>query len=103
MMPTLANDSAGQTDLEVNPMERVGLREKLLVIVPLPIGCYLLLNGLLLAGDSGNDPLFALARGLVRSFESMGGFVCFYFSLRTYFKIRRVKREGRLKSVSALG
>jgi hypothetical protein len=92
MLLNLANEPTVQAALQSDEIHRMSLKDKLLMTVPLPIGCYLVFYGLLVAGDPGSDPLFAMASGLVRGLESMGGFICFYLSLSTYFKIRRVQR-----------
>jgi hypothetical protein len=92
MAPNFANEPAVQAALQLNEMGRIGFKDKLLMTLPVPIGCYLVYSGLLLAGNVGTDPVYDMARGLVRGVETMGGFVCFYLALRTYFKIRRLRR-----------
>ena len=96
MTPDLANDPAVQAALELNQISRakISLKDKLLFIVPIPAGCYLLAKGLILPGDSGGDPLLALGNGLVRGVESMGGFICFFLALRAYFNIRRARKSA---------
>lgn len=96
MIPDLANDPAVQAAWELNQARRahIAITDKLLLIVPIPAGCYLLARGTVLAADSGGDPLAALGNGLAGSVECMGGFICFLLALRAYFKIRRTRREA---------
>lgn len=96
MIPDLANDPAVQAAWELNHNRpgQVRFKDKLLFILPIPVGCYLLANGVVLAADSGGDPVAALRNGLVGSLGAMGGFVCFFLALRAYFKIRRLRREA---------
>lgn len=96
MKTPLANDPAIQAAWDLNETRRpqVRLKDKLLFIVPIPAGCYLLANDVVLAANSGGDPLAALGNGLVGSVESMGGFICFFLALRAYFKIRRARRAA---------
>jgi hypothetical protein len=94
MIPDLANDPAVQAALHLNQIRRgqVSLKDKLLFLLPIPAGCYLLAKGVPLAANSGGDPLAALANGLVGSVESMGGFICFFLAVRAYFKIRQARQ-----------
>jgi hypothetical protein len=92
MLPNLANEPTVEAALPLNEIHPMSIKDKLLMTVPLPIGCYLVFYGLLAAGDPGSDPLYAMASGLIRGLEAMGGFICFYLSLSTYFKMRRVQR-----------
>lgn len=96
MNTDLANDPAVQAAWELNQTRRgqVRFKDRLLFILPIPAGCYLLAKGVVLAANSGGDPLAALGNGLVGSVESMGGFICFFLALRAYFKIRRARREA---------
>ena len=93
MMPDLANDPAVQAALRLNQArgERIRFIDRLFLSIPLPIGCYFLIRALSFAGDSSSDPLAGLGAGLVRGLECTGGFICFFLSLRAYFKIRRAR------------
>lgn len=96
MTPTLANDPAVQAAILLNDARRprVRLKYKLLLVVPFPVGCYLLLKGLLMPGVTINDPIDSMIVGTIRGIESMGGFLCFYLSLKAYFEIRRAQKPG---------
>lgn len=97
MTPTVANDPAVKAAIVLNDARRprVRLKYKLLLVVPFPVGCYLLIKGLFMPGVTINDPIDSMIVGTIRGIESMGGFLCFYLSLKAYFEIRRTLNAGR--------
>lgn len=96
MTPTAANDPAIQAAIILNNARRprVRLKHKLLLVVPFPVGCYLLVKALLLDAVSINDPIDSMIVGTIRGLEAMGGFLCFYLSLKAYFEIRRTQKPA---------
>lgn len=72
----------------VRGLARTSLKDKLLLTIPLPIGCYLLVRGLLEASGPSADPLYSMVTGVSRWLVLAQAAACFYLSLRTYLKIR---------------
>ncbi|PWU06066.1 MAG: hypothetical protein C5B51_13085 [Terriglobia bacterium] len=93
--PDLAAEPTIRAAAQLNQAARkpVGLRKKLLLVVPLPVGGYFLMQGLALMGGSQGDPVAELATGLVRGLHFLGALSCFYLSLRAFFSIVRSRQE----------
>ena len=91
MTPDFAAEPTVLADAELNRKQQahVSLQKKLLLLVPLPIGCLFLAQGIALAGQTSPDPLADMANGLVRGLHFAGALSCFYISLRTLFAIKR--------------
>jgi hypothetical protein len=71
----------------------VGLRKKLLLIVPLPVSCFFLARALTLNRIPGGDPTVDLATSMVRTLFFLGAFAAFYVSVRTFLSITRHRGE----------
>ena len=93
MIVDLANEPTVRAALQLNQAKSrpASLKDKLLLIVPLPIGCYFAVKGLSVAADAAADPMLSLAAGLIRGLDFTGCLTCFFLSLRTYLKIRRCR------------
>jgi hypothetical protein len=72
--------------------QSIPLKDRLLLTVPLPVGCYLMAKGLLVAGGTSEDPVFEMISGLIRGLVTVEGLACLLLSLHTYVKIRRNQR-----------
>jgi hypothetical protein len=96
MIPSVANDPAVQAARLLNDARepRIRFKDRVQLVVPFPVGCYLLVKSLLLAGASIADPIDSMIAGTIRGLEAMGGFLCLFVSLRAYFKIRRAQKAG---------
>jgi len=91
MIPDLAAEPTVRAATQLNRagQKRVALKKKLLLVVPLPIGCFFLVQGLALIGKTSADPMADMATGLVRGLDFLGALSCFYLSLRAFFAVKR--------------
>jgi len=95
MSPDFSAEPTVRAAIELNEAHAgsASLRQRLMLYLPLPLGCYLLFQTLL-AQQFDTDPgtLFSLATGLMRGVYAASAVTCFFVSLRTYLEVKRTQR-----------
>ena len=94
MIPSVANDPAVRAARLLHDARkpRIRFRDRLQLVVPFPIGCYLVVKALLLGAPATADPIHSMIVGTIRGIEATVGFFCFFVSLRAYFRIRGAQK-----------
>jgi hypothetical protein len=94
MTPNSVNEPTFRAAFNQAESKPILWKRRILPLLPLPVGCYFFVQGLLLVDQSSPDPqsVLNLANGLLRGLYFMGGFSCVFLSLRTYFKKRRSRQ-----------
>ena len=95
MSPDFSAEPTVRAAIKLNEVQvgSVSLRQRLMLYLPLPLGCYLLFQAVLAQQfDADAGTLFSLAAGLMRGCYAAGAVSCFFVSLRTYLEVKRAQR-----------
>jgi len=94
MTPNLTNQPTSPAAFNQAGSKPLLWKHRILLLLPLPVGCYFFVQALLLVDQPSTDPqsIVNLANGLLRGLYFIGGFSCVFLSLRGYFKKKRSRQ-----------